>query len=324
MGWREGFMAIGLLVGGFLMFVLLERAVDGATAAAAAEGLTGIEVAEATRVARGEAHGTITRWFGVCVCVLGIVTFLGTRERAGPHTPPRDSLFGDFVDTLRSKAFRWYTYALVIGQVGDGLTASLALYTIEEWWGFGGPHPRFILVGYMAMAMLSIPLWMRIARNFDKAQTFACCTFLATGALVGMLFVPTIGLWWAYAMLYLAGFGLGGRMVVMMAIIPDIIDDDELRTHTRKDGAYFGMMSLLRKLSRSLAMGFSGIGLGFFGYVSGVAEQSPEAIGGIRIMFCIVPAIASGLCAVLLLWFPITRAKHAETLEALAQRHAGT
>jgi GPH family glycoside/pentoside/hexuronide:cation symporter len=324
MGWREGFMALGLLVGGFLMFVLLERAVEGATAAATAEGLTGIDIAEAARLARGEAHGTITTWFGLCVCTLGIVTFLGTRERAGPYTPPRDSLFGDFADTLRSNPFRLYAYALVIGQIGDGLTASLALFTIEEWWGFGDPHPRFILVGYMAMAMLSIPLWMRIARHFDKAQTFACCTFLATGALVGMLLVPAIGLWWAYAMLYLAGFGLGGRMVVAMAIVPDIIDDDELRTHTRKDGAYFGMISLLRKLSRSLAMGFSGIGLAFFGYTSGVAEQSPEAIGGIRIMFCIVPAIASGICAVLLLWFPITRAKHAETLEALSERHAGT
>jgi GPH family glycoside/pentoside/hexuronide:cation symporter len=145
---------------------------------------------------------------------------------------------------------------------------------------------------------------------------------MAAAALVGMLAVPAIGLWWAYAMMYLAGFGLGGRMVVAMAIVPDIIDDDELRTHTRKDGAYFGMIALLRKLSRSLAMGLSGIGLAFFGYTSGVAQQSPEAVGGIRIMFCIVPAIASGTCAVMLLWFPITRAKHAATLETLAERHA--
>ena len=321
MGWREGFMAIGLLVGGFLMFVLLEGAVEDATAFASAEALTGTAVAEAVRLARGEAHGTITTWLGLCVCALAIVTFLGTRERAGPYTPPRDTLFGDFADTFRSKPFLLYTFALVIGQIGDGLTASLALFALEEWWGFEAPHPRFILIGYMAMAMLSIPLWMRIAGHFDKAQTFAACTFMATAALVGMLAVPAIGLWWAYAMLYLAGFGLGGRMVVAMAIVPDIIDDDELRTHTRKDGAYFGMISLLRKLSRSLAMGISGIGLGFFGYASGVSEQSPEAIRGIRLMFCIVPAIASGICGVMLLWFPINRAKHAATLEALAERH---
>jgi GPH family glycoside/pentoside/hexuronide:cation symporter len=322
MGWREGFMAVGLLAGGFVMFVLLERAVEGATASAAAAGLTEDLVADSARIARGEAHGTITAWLGLCVCALGIITFLGTRERTGPYTPPRDSLFGDFADTFRSRPFLLFTFALVIGQIADGLTASLALFTIEEWWGFGGPHPRFLLIGYMFMAMISIPIWMRIARYFEKAHTYAACTFIATAALIGMLFVPEIGLWWAYACLYGAGIGLGGRMVLGMAIVPDIIDDDEMRTRTRKDGAYFGMISLLRKLSRSLAMGLSGIGLGFFGYVSGVTQQSPEAVRGIKLMFCVVPAVASGIAAIMLLWFPITRARHEETLEVLRRRHA--
>jgi Na+/melibiose symporter-like transporter len=174
----------------------------------------------------------------------------------------------------------------------------------------------------MAMAMVSIPLWMRVARRFEKAHTFSVCTFMATASLVAMLFVPAVGLWWAYFCLYLAGIGLGGRMVVAMAMVPDIIDDDERRTHTRKDGAYFGMISLLRKLARSLAIGLSGVGLGFFGYVSGVAEQSAEAMRGIKIMFCIIPAIASGITALMLLWFPITRERHEETLEILHRRHA--
>lgn len=322
MGWREGFVTIGLLAGGFVMFVLLERAVEGAREAALAAGVAGDALAEAVRLARGEAHGTITMWFGVAVCTLGIVSFLGTRERSGPHTPPRDTVFGDFTDTFRSRPFLIFTFAMVIGQVADGLTASLALFTIEEWWGFQPPHPRFLLIGYMAMAMISIPFWMRIGGRFEKAHTFAVCTIMATVALIGMLFVPVLGLWWAYVTLYFAGAGLGGRMVIAMAMVPDIIDEDEARTCTRKDGAYFGMISLLRKLARSLAIGLSGIGLGFFGYASGVAEQSPEAIGGIKIMFCLVPAAASGLTALVFLWFPITRARHDQIIEILHRRHA--
>jgi Na+/melibiose symporter-like transporter len=111
-------------------------------------------------------------------------------------------------------------------------------------------------------------------------------------------------------------------MVIAIAIVPDIIDDDEVRTHTRKDGAYFGMYSVLRKLSRSIAIGLSGVGLASFGYVSGVAQQSPEALLGIKVMFCVVPAAASGITAVMLLFFPITRARHEVTLAALRQRHA--
>jgi GPH family glycoside/pentoside/hexuronide:cation symporter len=320
MGYREGFLALGLLSGGFVMFVLLEGAVDSTRAAATAAGLTEEGLAVTVRIARGQAHGTITTWFGLCTCALAAMTFFGTRERPGPHTPPRDTLFGDFADTFRSRPFLLFTFALVIGQIADGLTASLALFTVEEWWGFGDPHPRFLLIGYMTMALVSIPFWMRVARHFEKAHTFAFCTFMATAALVGMLFVPAIGLWWGYVCLYFAGTGLGGRMVVAMAMVPDIIDDDERRTHTRKDGAYFGMISLLRKLARSLAIGFSGVGLGLFGYVSGVSEQSPEAVRGIKIMFCVVPAVASGITATMLLWFPITRKRHEETLKVLHRR----
>ena len=42
----------------------------------------------------------------------------------------------------------------------------MALFAIEEWWGFGGPHPRLIMIGYIAMAALSIPIWVRIAKRF--------------------------------------------------------------------------------------------------------------------------------------------------------------
>jgi Na+/melibiose symporter-like transporter len=322
MGWREGFLASGLITGGFAMFVLLERAEENAAALATAAGLAGEAVADAVRLARGAAHGDITLWFGLLTLVLGVVSFLGTREEGGRRAPPRATLFGDFGDTLRSKPFRWLTTAWVIGQIADGLTASLALFALEEWWGFAAPHPRFILIGYMAMATFSIPLWMRVARHFDKAHTYAACTFMAAVGLLGMLLIPTIGLWWAYVAFYFAGFSLGGRMVTGIAIVPDVIDDDEVRTRTRKDGAYFGMISLLRKLSRSLSMGLSGVGLGFFGYASGVLEQSPEAIRGIKIMFCVVPAIACTISALLLLRFPINRKRHEEIQKALRERYS--
>jgi GPH family glycoside/pentoside/hexuronide:cation symporter len=111
-------------------------------------------------------------------------------------------------------------------------------------------------------------------------------------------------------------------MIVAIAIVPDVIDDDEVRTHTRKDGAYFGMFSVLRKLSRSLAIGLSGVGLGLFGYVSGVAEHSPGTLWGIKVMFCVVPIIASAVTGVILLYFPITRARHEANLAELHRRRA--
>ena len=320
MGWREGFKTVGLLFGALVMFSLLERTVDAVTAEATLRGLSGDALAEVVRIARGEAHATITVWLGVYVFATTGIAFLGTRERRGPHTPPRDTLFGDFGDALRSPPFRLYAVAAIIGQVADGLTATLALYAIRDWWGLGDPHSKYLMIGYMAVAALSIPLWMRIGAHFDKAQVLAAGTFMATIALTGMLFVPQVGPWWAYVTLYFAGAGLGGRAVMAMAIMPDIIDDDEVRTRTRKDGTYFGMYSLLRKLSRAASMGLAGIGLGLFGYAGGSTHQSPEALRGILVLFCVVPIVFTVVTAALFLLFPITRARHERTLAELRRR----
>lgn len=319
MGWRQGFATLGLFLGGILMFTVLEHAVGVATADATARGLGEEAVAEIAGIARGEAHGRISSWLAGYVTITVLIAFLGTRERIG-HPPPRDTWFGDFRDALRNRPFLVYAAGFIVGQIADGLTATLALYTIEEWWGLGDPHPKFLLLGYMAMAALSIPMWMRVAVHFEKGRMLAVGTFMGAIGLFGMLFVPLVGLWWAYASFYFAGLGLGVRTVLAMAIVPDIVDDDEVRTHTRKDGAYFGMLSLLRKLARALAIGISGIGLGFFGYVSGAVEQSPEAQRGIIVMFCIVPIVFSIGAAILFLRFPITRARHEETLAELERR----
>ncbi len=321
MGWRQGFVMLGLLLGGLIAFSYLERSIDAATARAAAEGLSADVVAEVLRTVRGEAHGTLSIWLALCVVAVTAISFFGTRERRGPYTPPRDRFFEDFGDTLRSRSFRLFTLAFIVGQIADGLTATLALYAIEEWWGLGGAHPKFLLIGYMAMAALTIPLWIRVGVYFEKSRMLAGGTFIGFAGLIGMLLVPQIGTWWAYLCFYFAGAGLGVRSLMAMAIVPDIIDEDELNTHTRKDGAYFGMLSLLRKLSRALAIGFSGIGLGLCGYVSGATQQEPGAVRGIVVMFCVVPILFSAGAGVLFLLFPITRARHERTLAELKRRH---
>lgn len=320
MGWREGFMTVGLLLGGMIAFSFLERIVEAATARAVAEGLSAEAVAEVARVVRGEAHETMAAWLGFYAIGVTAIAFFGTRERRGPYTPPRETMFGDVGDVLRSGPFRLFALAFIVGQIADGLTATLALYTIEEWWGLGGAHPKYLLIGYMAMAALSIPLWIRIGVHFEKARMLATGTFIACLGLIGMLLVPRIGTWWAYVSFYFAGAGLGVRSVMAMAIVPDIVDEDELHTRTRKDGAYFGMLSLLRKSSRSLAIGLSGVGLGLFGYASGATHQQPEALRGIVVMFCLVPIVFSAGAGVLFLLFPITRARHEQTVAELRRR----
>ena len=141
-------------------------------------------------------------------------------------------------------------------------------------------------------------------------------------ALCLMLLVPSIGMWWGFATLALAGTGFGARSIMGISIMGDIIDDDEYRTETRKDGAYFGTWSLTRKLTQSLTLGLIGLGLAAVGYVEGGGPQPQSALDGIKWMFTLMPAVLILGGALLFLWFPITRTTHAAAMDVVMERRA--
>jgi GPH family glycoside/pentoside/hexuronide:cation symporter len=51
-------------------------------------------------------------------------------------------------------------------------------------------------------------------------------------------------------------------------------------------------------------------------------EQTPHALFGIRLFFSIVPAIVILVSLPFLIWYPITRKKHAALVQELADRKA--
>jgi GPH family glycoside/pentoside/hexuronide:cation symporter len=175
-------------------------------------------------------------------------------------------------------------------------------------------------MSFLLSAVVSIPFWVRAGRWLEKSTIFAIGCFLSAGTLLGATLVPSYGLGLAYPGLIGSGFGVGARAVMAMSTMPDIIDEDELRTGTRKDGAYFGMWSLLRKLCRALSIGAAGFGLSLCGYREGGLEQPESALRGIMWMFSIIPAIVSVIAGLLFLRLPLTRAKHQATLAALELR----
>jgi GPH family glycoside/pentoside/hexuronide:cation symporter len=119
--------------------------------------------------------------------------------------------------------------------------------------------------------------------------------------------------------LVLAGLGNGGWAVIPVAITADIIDTDELETHHRREGQFFGIWMLALKLATALASGLVGVGLQLIQYAPNV-EQTPSAIFGIRMLYGPLPALFLLAGLVLFYRFPLTRERHAEVQAALAAR----
>jgi GPH family glycoside/pentoside/hexuronide:cation symporter len=120
-----------------------------------------------------------------------------------------------------------------------------------------------------------------------------------------------------YALGILAGIGVATLYMVPFAMLPDVIDLDELNTGLRREGLYFSALVFLQKLGLALALFISGQILGATGYLATAATQPVAALNAIRLLIGPLPALLLGVG----LWFcyryPITRDRHQQILLAL-------
>ncbi|HJO93545.1 MAG TPA: MFS transporter, partial [Victivallales bacterium] len=107
------------------------------------------------------------------------------------------------------------------------------------------------------------------------------------------------------------GIGLSPCYMIPWAVLPSVIDVDELITSKQRSGTYAGAMTLLRKISQGLIVLPSiGIILSIIHYVPDHA-QTPQVLFDLRIVFILVPLFLVAVGFLFALRFKITPKTHA-------------
>lgn len=152
--------------------------------------------------------------------------------------------------------------------------------------------------------------------------------YLGIGAvgLLSMLFLPAQLL---PLSVLIAGFGMGGPEALTYVLLSQAIDEDEIRTGQRREGAFFGTNALLTKPAQSLGLAIPPLILESSGFVTREAnggmmflEQPASALMGIRIYAGLIPAAAYILAIVILHFYPIKGAYKEELEQKIFTRHA--
>jgi len=179
----------------------------------------------------------------------------------------------------------------------------------------------------MLVCILSLPFWLWLARKWDKRRAYMLGMILWVCLQLLVFTVQPEQMTFLLMLAGLAGFGISAAYVLPDAIFADVIEWDELRTHRRQEGIYYGIRSLIRKLTGALTIFITLQLLGISGYRSppldAVQYQQPDpAVTMIRLL--VGPAGAVYLAGTILLaWlFPLTREKHARILSMLERRRA--
>src|SRR5215213_9841127 len=179
----------------------------------------------------------------------------------------------------------------------------------------------------MSVCILCIPFWFWMAKRRNKREAY----------MLGMSFWVAIQLiiftvqpgetTWLLILAALAGVGVSAAYTLPDSMFADVIEWDELRTRRRQEGIFYGMRTLIRKLTGALVIFVTLQLLGGSGYVSPPAgmlqfTQSESALRMIRLLVSLIGAVI--LCGTIVLaWlFPLSREKYNRIQKLLAQRKA--
>jgi GPH family glycoside/pentoside/hexuronide:cation symporter len=257
--------------------------------------------------------------FGAVAIITTLVTTFSIKERpelAGEPSqlPALKAVFTSF----KNKPFIILMIAFLLSSFSFTVLTALVPYFIQYQLDMGDQVSFVLLAMLLTIGIFLVPAKM-ISDRINKGPAYALGLFSASAAVITSFFLPRGETPLIYVIAVVAGMGFSAQWVLPWSMLPDVIEYDERMTGERREGIYYGLWAFLTKFTGALGVAVSGWALDLFGYVPNV-EQTTRALFGIRLFFAIVPAAVILVSLPFLIWYPITRRKHAELVKELADR----
>ena len=123
--------------------------------------------------------------------------------------------------------------------------------------------------------------------------------------------------WWIFLPLVVAGLGRGGLNYIPWSVYNYMADVDEIVTGRRREGAFAGVMTFVRKAMQAAAVMLVGIMLQAGGFVKGNTTQTPEAIATVLKIMGIGTLTMLAFGFVVSLRFRLNRDTHAVLMDEI-------
>jgi GPH family glycoside/pentoside/hexuronide:cation symporter len=225
---------------------------------------------------------------------------------------------------LRNKPFRIMFASHVITAIPLAIPAVLTPFFVHyvlkldvvKWTGLS-------TLTYLSSGFLCVPLWVAIARRRGKLAVWMIASFIAVTG---------------YAAFFSVGPGQGGRMLLIDLYVgsqsaawfflfgsmhADVVDYDELHTGKRREAQFSSLLSIVPKFALVPGAAIPLAILGAAGYHPNSLHQPESVTLTLRILFAVVPPALNIIGLSVMLWYPLSEAKHREIRAAIAGHARG-
>lgn len=264
--------------------------------------------------------GVLTPWLGenggllVFASMFSILMIVGMRlwlSSAPPaEFPPHVETFHwrDAFTPLQDRSFRLMCVLYLVVALGNAIPSTLLMFYVEDTLGIPGRSWIFLTL-YFVAGGLGMALWVRLGQIFSTDKAWMIGLLAAAMAFAG---AATLGQGDGVAfgvICVITGLSLGADLV-----LPPVLVAKAIRRHGGGNGgAYFGVWSLVGKVSMALAAGLALPLLAGLGYRPGQIGHPalPLVYAGLPFLLRIVGAAA--------LWVMIREEQKLATTPAVSQ-----
>ena len=260
--------------------------------------------------------------FGLIALGVILVTALSVKEDpklAGEPSklPAVKAIFTAF----KNKPFIILMIAFILSSFSFTVLTALVSFFIIYQLNMTDQVSIVMLVMLLMIGIFLIPAKL-VTDKINKGPTYALGLGIACVPIIASFFFPPGPTPLIYVVAAVAGLGFSTQWVCPWSMLPDVIEYDEKMTNERREGIYYGLWNFLTKFTGALGAAVSGWVLKLYAFDANSMQQTAHTLLGIRLFFSIVPAVVIIISLPFLIWYPITRKKHAALVKELADRKA--
>lgn len=259
--------------------------------------------------------------FGVVFGAIWLMMFFVMRCREQPHQASDSAeIWKSLRSVLSNRSFLALIGIYLFSFITNDILSANFIYFLTFYLLRDGLFTA-IMGALLISAALSLPVYINISRRLSKRGAYFIGAGYWIGVLASLLLLgPQTPVALILAIAVLLGLGMGISYAIPWAMLPEVVDVDELVSGQRQEGVYAGIMTFLRQVSSSVAVFGIGAILQFTGYNADLAVQPPQAVSAIRMINTLVPIGTVALGLVCCWLFPITRENFALVREYIDKR----